>query len=208
MLSIEANKIIPLYSDVITRFQAISSRYRVNYDLNIFYQQDYLGKFFTWQKECIVQARPSLEMKFVTYSELPEKIREYYNYTYFVIFSTSMGKQVDELINQYAQKGEMFKSYFIDSWFSECVEVVNNKVDNQINKDLDRSSRFSPGYGSIDITVNYQLFNLLKLSNIDVNPDTGILLPRKSTICLIGFNNHNTFNERWYIYENLQNIFK
>ncbi|ACB84273.1 hypothetical protein [Natranaerobius thermophilus] len=204
-------KIVPLYSAVIRRFKALSHKYDVSSEMDIFYQQKFLDEFFSWQKECLNYADPSLELRIFEADKLPKIITSNYGYNKFVVFATTLGLQADQLINKSAQTGEVFKSYFIDSWYSESVEIINRHVEKLVNTHLDKCGRrFSPGFKDIDITVNYQLGKMANFTNITVNENNGILKPRKSTICLVGFNDiavKNTKKGRWFLYEDIRNFF-
>jgi len=46
--------------------------------------------------------------------------------------------------------------------------------------------RFSPGYGNVDVRWNKYIVELLNVEGIEVL-SSGIMLPRKTTTCMIGW---------------------
>lgn len=206
-------KITPYYARVIKRFKSFSYKYPVKEDM--FYSPDFLEFFYPVQKACKFNADPVLELRMLKADALPEIFRQVYPFPVFFVFASTMGTSADELINYYAKQNEIFKSYLIDAWFSESVEVINEIVESFIIQALKPSSysrRFSPGYGKIDIKQNIQVDKAANFTYIDVNPDSGILLPRKSTICLLGgvhSDRDPNINDkvRRSIYENLNSFF-
>ncbi len=222
------NRIIPKYASVIRRFKSLSVNH--NFSEDIFYQTDYLDYFYSCQQECLDYVTPTLDLKIVRREILPERIarhESYQGYEYFLVFSATLGEKVDGLIAQYSDPphhsghASVFRSFFLDSWCSESVEEINKQSDACLNEFLNqyegdhldsnpmaqRSRRFSPGYGDLSIMLNHDLTAQLGLKNIKVIPENGLLLPRKSTICLIGLKKPELMTERWTFYAHLQNFF-
>ncbi|OWZ83008.1 hypothetical protein [Natranaerobius trueperi] len=203
------NGITPQFSKVLDRFKANSRTYQVEQE--VFYQKDNLQKTYHIELKCLENINPSVDIKLIPKQLIPTEITNIYSYENFIVFSSTLGKTADELIQSSLQKEDYYKSYLMDSWFSECVETINKQIDKLTNDHLEsnkRSNRFSPGYGKINILINKKLDRQLEFSNITVNSRTGILLPEKSTICLIGINIQIT-NERWRsFYEDLKHLFK
>ena len=83
----------------------------------------------------------------------------------------------------------MLISTLLDAWASEAIEALNSTFDEKLRKQFGQGTRrFSPGYDDIDIRKNYDIVkNLLKTDIVTVNQNTGIITPRKSTICMIGW---------------------
>ncbi len=208
----QKKKITPLYARVLKRFKSLSHKYPVETD--IFYRPDFLDFFYATQNECKSSASPVLELEVLSAENLPQAFCKAYPFPWFLAFSVTMGESADALISFYAGNNEVFKSYLIDAWYSESVEVINETVEAFILHKLGAyncvsySSRFSPGYGSIGIKDNQVVQKAAHFSCVSVNPDSGILFPRKSTICLLGFTPTFNINEfRRAIYENLNNFF-
>jgi len=103
------------------------------------------------------------------------------------VFVSTLGKKLDEVIEE-RSKIDLFESYILDAWGSEAVEKLNESFDKKLREQFGRGTmRFSPGYGDIDIRLNkYFVKELLGVDEIDVL-ESGILVPRKSTVCMIGW---------------------
>lgn len=107
----------------------------------------------------------------------------------FTIFIATLGEEFDQFISNFADKNEIFDAFIADAWGSEAVESVNRKFDKYIRSisGFKGTRRFSPGYMNIDIKMNkYIVENLFNLKSIKVY-ETGVMYPRKTTICLIGW---------------------
>ncbi len=83
---------------------------------------------------------------------------------------------------------DVFESYILDAWGSEAVEELNESFDKKLREQYGKGTmRFSPGYGDVDVRMNkYFVKKLLGIDEIDVL-ESGILVPRKSTVCMIGW---------------------
>jgi hypothetical protein len=100
-------------------------------------------------------------------------------------FASTLGKDIDNFISN----SNMLISTLLDAWASEAIEALNSTFDEKLRKQSGHGTRrFSPGYDDIDIRKNYDIVkNLLKTDIVTVNQNTGIITPRKSTICMIGW---------------------
>lgn len=109
------------------------------------------------------------------------------------IFLSTLGIRFDKAIQQLLDQSKTFEATVMDAWGSEALETLNKKFDSFLRNRFGKGTmRFSPGYGNVDIRANrYIVKELLKLSEITVL-DTGVMIPRKTTTCMIG----------WYCEEN------
>ncbi len=114
---------------------------------------------------------------------------------YFSIFVSTLGSAFDEFINHLLESGNILNAFLLDAWGSEALETLNRRFDEQLRRQRGPGTkRFSPGYLNIDIRLNRWLIEeLLQIQEIKVL-ESGLLVPRKSTVCLIGwFNEKKTF---------------
>ncbi len=102
-------------------------------------------------------------------------------------FASTLGSAIDQEIQDIADQNQILEATLIDSWASEALEQLNQKFDKHMIDDRPRTRRFSPGYGDIDLRLNGFIVSWLEFTNITAHPVSGILLPRKSTICMIGW---------------------
>ncbi len=104
------------------------------------------------------------------------------------VFASTLGMRFDELLEEYLRNDDIFGAFVLDSWGSEAVEKLNESFDKSLRNEFGSGTvRFSPGYGNVDIRMNkYFVKDLLKVEEIQVL-ETGILVPRKSTVCMIGW---------------------
>lgn len=104
------------------------------------------------------------------------------------IFISTLGDIFDRYIDNLIFKEEYFEMFIADSWGSESLEKINKNFDKKLrDKYKNGTIRFSPGYKDIDITVNKIIINeIFKIKEIKVY-DSGIMKPRKSTVCFIGW---------------------
>ncbi len=103
------------------------------------------------------------------------------------VFVSTLGNEFDKLIERYSGS-DLFAAFILDAWGSEAVESLNERFDRLLRERFGEGTmRFSPGYGNVDITMNkYLVKDLLKIAEIEVL-ETGIMIPRKSTVCMIGW---------------------
>jgi hypothetical protein len=127
--------------------------------------------------------------------EIPEKFK---NIDYMTYFCSSIGDDVDKKIEEYQQNGEILKASFLDAWGSESVEEINEQFDQKLRENYGEGTmRFSPGYGEITIFENIKILHLLGVdeNRITTHPKSGVLIPQKSTVCMIGWHSGNQVEE-------------
>ncbi|MDR3353628.1 MAG: hypothetical protein LBO21_01165 [Synergistaceae bacterium] len=107
----------------------------------------------------------------------------------------SLGRGIDVKIDRYFADGEPLRALLMDSWASESVEALACRVDERLrNVRGDGTMRFAPGYSGFDIRKNSEWLSLIaartsSTADVEVLRDTGIITPRKSIICMIGWKN-------------------
>jgi hypothetical protein len=120
--------------------------------------------------------------------------KEFKGIRYITVYVSSLGKVIDTVIQEKFALKETAFPVLLDAWGSEALEQLNERFDRDIRQGKKGTRRFSPGYGDVDIRKNFPLYEYLVRNKgeevgrrITVNPDTGILIPRKSTIGMIGW---------------------
>lgn len=110
----------------------------------------------------------------------------------------TLGRAFDDGIARLMDAGETTRGVFFDAWGSEAVEALAEYVDAELRADRGEGTiRFAPGYGGYDITNNAAWLEAIRAScggdepDCSVDPRTGIITPRKSIICAIGWLDHN-----------------
>jgi len=108
------------------------------------------------------------------------------------LFVSTLGKQIDDEIQKKTEQNRILDATLLDAWASENLEVANIWYDKVLrNKYGNGTRRFSPGYEDMNIVKNYEILeNWLPNDKIFADKKTGILQPRKSTVCLIGWKKH------------------
>jgi hypothetical protein len=106
----------------------------------------------------------------------------------FTIFLSSLGNRITKEIKRLIDNDENLSALLLDAWASESVEAINQYWDNELRKNpLKGTMRFSPGYGDLSIEANVTLIELFKQKNVKVKLESSVLIPEKSTICMIGW---------------------
>ena len=105
------------------------------------------------------------------------------------VFASSLGIGIDDEIKNLSKLNKILDATLLDAWASESLEAVNTWFDSVLRSRSGKATmRFSPGYGDMEITRNYEILQRwLPNDKICADEKTGILKPRKSTICLIGW---------------------
>lgn len=109
-----------------------------------------------------------------------------------ILMSATLGFNIEKNIRRYSYKN-LTKGVIIDACATTSIEEICDLVQESILKDVSKEGksltmRYSPGYGDLDIRVNKDILNLLNAHRkIGVTvTDTGIMIPRKSVVALIG----------------------
>ncbi|WP_334100229.1 methionine synthase [Thermotoga petrophila] len=111
------------------------------------------------------------------------------------VFLATLGKRVDEKIEEYFRKGEDLLAFFIDGIASEMVEYALRKVDAELRmkrSNLEGSFRISPGYGDLPLSLNKKIVEIFKEEvDVDVFEDSYVLVPRKTITAFVGWREKN-----------------
>lgn len=103
-------------------------------------------------------------------------------------FATTLGSAIDTQIEEFTTGEQILQATLLDAWGSEALEALNRFFDAELRRQYGNGTRrFSPGYGDVDLRVNSKILELLQCEGVHAHPDTGILTPRKSTVCMIGW---------------------
>ncbi|MDL2263098.1 hypothetical protein LJC31_00440 [Synergistaceae bacterium OttesenSCG-928-I11] len=117
----------------------------------------------------------------------------------YTLLFFSLGACFDAAVDDLLARGETLRAMLMDAWGSEAVEALAEHVDATLRKERGAGTmRFSPGYEPCDIRENFAWFEAIagdcghddgtiNFSEYSVNPETGIITPRKSVICAIGW---------------------
>lgn len=102
-------------------------------------------------------------------------------------FLSTLGEEIDLEIQRLADQGKVLKAVILDSWASESLERMNARFDHRYPASPCRTRRFSPGYGDIHLKCNAMILEILGVDKVRAHPKSGALIPRKSTVCMIGW---------------------
>lgn len=110
-----------------------------------------------------------------------------------VLMAASLGLEVDMKIAYYS-KTDVTKSLILDACASTAIEALCDEVEEKIRKEAcdhgyNITTRFSPGYGDLPITLQKSFTQVLQTypkMGLTVT-ESSIMLPRKSVTALIGW---------------------
>ncbi|RKZ25402.1 hypothetical protein DRQ26_05930 [bacterium] len=110
-----------------------------------------------------------------------------------MIYAATIGSAVERMSARFSEDGKYKLSLLWDSFGSEAAEVLAQKISLMAHqrakmKRMRITSRYSPGYGDLDVMGNRKIIELLDADKIGMKcEDSGMLLPRKSTTGIIGY---------------------
>ncbi|PLV59023.1 methionine synthase [Thermotoga sp. KOL6] len=111
------------------------------------------------------------------------------------VLLATLGKEVDNKIEEFFREGNDLLGFFIDSIASEMVEYALRMVDSNLRierSDMEGSFRISPGYGDLPISLNKKIAELFKgVVDVEIIEDSYILIPRKTITAFIGWREKN-----------------
>jgi hypothetical protein len=121
----------------------------------------------------------------------------------FLFWFSSLGHELDEAVSTDFAQGHPLRGALLDAWGSESLEAFNESIHEALRAralsagwaplKLGTVERFSPGYGEVSVLANADFYSLLaeelllRAPGLSVSPQTGIMLPRKSTLCVLAF---------------------
>ena len=106
------------------------------------------------------------------------------------VFVSTLGHKIDQLMNDFSRNNQTLELILLDAWSSESLEALNRYFDHHLRqKHGFGTRRFSPGYGSVDMRMNlFIVKELLQVPESEIKVlESGVMLPRKTTTCLIGW---------------------
>jgi len=124
---------------------------------------------------------------------IPEKFN---GIKYLTYFCSTIGSEIDDRIDDYQNRGEILRASLLDAWGSESVEEINNQYDILLRRKYGEGTmRFSPGYGEVSLLENIKIIALLNAEKISAHIKSGVLIPQKSTVCMIGWYSNTLMEE-------------
>ena len=123
---------------------------------------------------------------------LPEALRGCALYHFMLL---TLGRAIDERIDRFFAEDEPLRGALLDAWGSEAVEALAQNIDEKLriaHPGMSGTIRFAPGYGGFDVRMNAGWLDLIKWNTrsdigVDADCSTGIIMPRKSIVCAIGW---------------------
>ncbi len=119
-----------------------------------------------------------------------------------ILISATLGLEIERELRKLIYTN-LTKGVILDACATTAIEEVCDIVQDNISRDLQKinkyvTSRYSPGYGDLSIEYNVQINNILNSHNklgLTVN-HSGIMIPRKSVIAIIGVSDKKTKNTK------------
>ncbi|VBB07490.1 Hypothetical protein LUCI_2739 [Lucifera butyrica] len=108
------------------------------------------------------------------------------------VMAVTVGLKLEEAISKQFEQGNYTTGLLMDAAGTAAVEETADKISALIQQDASRigytsTSRFSPGYGDWDITVQPDILTLAGGYELDITvTETSMLQPRKSVTAIIG----------------------
>lgn len=124
---------------------------------------------------------------------IPPKLEKANAYT---VLLATLGHQLDDKIAMCFTAGAPLEATLLDAWGSEAVEALVQNVDRRLRDERGAEKgtiRFAPGYGGFDVRNNAKWLELVTAKyksdsgGVKADPETGVLSPRKSVLCMIGW---------------------
>jgi len=106
-----------------------------------------------------------------------------------VLFGATLGTNIDRLIMKYGKLSPT-KALFFQAIGATMIEALCDEFCNEIksNLNVNLKSRFSPGYGDLDLSCQKDIFKILNCSkNIGLTLNDSLLMsPTKSVTAFVG----------------------
>lgn len=109
------------------------------------------------------------------------------------IFTCTVGAAIEPMIDAYFKSGEFTRAIILDAIGSAAVEYVADTINQYTYAAAHRQkhylvSRFSPGYGDWDLSIQKELVHAAGGQAIDIQvTESSLLIPRKSVSGIIGW---------------------
>ncbi len=112
---------------------------------------------------------------------------------YVTLLVCTIGPDLETEVEKLQEKDGMSSAYSLEMVGGWMADYMADRLDERIERDIvkagyGRTMRFSPGYGSWDLSSQPMLLNLAGAEKIGVAlTDTNIMIPRKSVSAVIGW---------------------
>lgn len=120
---------------------------------------------------------------------IPDMLRGACSYSlFYATLSDAIDIEIDRLFGDL----KPLQATLLDAWGSEAVEQASESIDHKLRRKWGIGSiRFSPGYSGFNVLKNKEWLNVISQIKpdvaISVSEKTGIISPRKSVLCMIGW---------------------
>lgn len=112
-----------------------------------------------------------------------------------VLMCATLGFNIEKNIRRYSYN-DLTKGIIVDACATTSIEEICDLIQDNILQQMSKEGKFltmrySPGYGDLDISANKDILQVLdahKRIGVTVT-NTGIMIPRKSVVALIGITN-------------------
>lgn len=147
----------------------------------------YITCDYNKEKNCIITPDEPLKINGKTIQNHLNKC------TKVTLITCTIGSTIDPYIDSYFKTGEFTKALILDAIGSTAVEYVADTMNQYVHTAAHRQqhsliSRFSPGYGDWDLTVQKELVNAAGGQAIGIQvTSSSSLIPRKSVSAIIGW---------------------
>lgn len=118
-----------------------------------------------------------------------------------IVMAATLGNEIDRKTNYYI-KTNITKGIIFDACATEFIEKLCDYVELQITKSLKEgellTTRFSPGYGDLEISAQQDILNILdayREIGLSIN-ESFTLIPKKSVTAIIGISKHIINNDK------------
>lgn len=162
--------------------------------------QELISSQVTWKEFSIARIdKTGVTLADGTYFKSQKMARALQGAIKVVCFIATIGRQIDNEIENLINGGALAHGYIADALASGAVESLADRFHNDIAKEIARQDhsvglRFSPGYCDWPVTEQQKLFPLLDNDAVGVTlGDTSLMVPRKTISALFGiFEGKNT----------------
>ncbi|MEG2458087.1 MAG: vitamin B12 dependent-methionine synthase activation domain-containing protein [Bacilli bacterium] len=119
-----------------------------------------------------------------------------------ILMAATIGLDIEKDIKRYSYT-DLTKGIIIDSCatvsIEEVCDVAQQQIQDKVLQDGEYiTSRYSPGYGDLSIEKNIDILNILngqKEIGLTIT-SSGIMIPRKSVIAIIGITDKKVYNKK------------
>jgi len=112
------------------------------------------------------------------------------------VLLVTLGSKLDDVIASRFASGSPFEAVLFDAWGSEAAEALTQAMDSLLREERAErfrgTFRFAPGYGDFSVVNNARWLERVDGAPrgglpVTADPRTGVLSPRKSILCMIGW---------------------